>query len=1086
MLNELLADRVRIPRREYSRVPRSLHTRTNSHRSVHSLQRKHSLHASEPVRWIAPQFSSLGGRGSPPDSLNPSASTSALPADPGEAAERFKQLSQLELDQLNLDDAWNAYLAAVESNALSVIPPDDVLELMAKMIRTVERKREKDLDVDAVHGWGKRFSGALQAMLSSLDSSSSHNRRRHCLMARCVSMLDDSDRAFEFLRSAQDLPAPSEDYDSVHAYEAITLAIWRRRNAVHFFDFLAREWSFIEPLLYDLDRRKLAVGRSLRLTFHQILAYIQRPQEVINNVKNDWPLTHFEKCCHILIKLHCEMRRPMPALHIYHTMQEQGIDVPQRLGLRLVTALTRVDAFRTANKLYQLLAKGGSKSDRELLVVGLELYTQQGDHIRAKQFFDDLAAHGWDNHDVKAMYLYAHAVRGDMKKVLELFNDLYPVAEDGSRLNSPTRFTFTSLIHGFSRKGDLEQVNGWLDLMFKAGFKADVYIYGGILNCFALRDDMTSITAVLSQMQAAGIRPNVVIYTTVMSLLARRGDVDAAEAIYKLAIQEGVIPDCHMMTTLMNVHIEARSWKGVIRVFRLFEAVFADHANGLGTTIYNNLLKAYVYIGAPYRLVLRLFNKIRAYGIEPDAYMYSILINSACDAGLTNVATNIFRNIDALPKSKKLVTVYCLTIIMARFIRDRDVPKAKLVLDEMVQRGIEPSSISIGTLLKSHGLNARNRTSESLVLAEEFIKSVSPKGAEWNKPCKDRKTALEHVYGPLLDAYCREKRPEDIKRLYQDMLDAGGRPTLGILTLLLNGYRGAKKPEPVVELWPQIVQLGLDYAESTKAIEGIPESVSVRSRLKDNILCIPLSIYVDAMSVAGYHDQVVKAWEEYKVLGFGFDSHNWNHLVIALIRAGKIEYAFEVVEKVILPYWDKWKSPRDALVQEIERIEELDYADNDELPDPLRTATGKSDMELRLRAKQKVLGVTPILARNDPAIAAALFDTDDIVRPLRLLQHIAPNWNVWRPHITVLQMLIMVMVRLHSGYVINPVRGDEAEEDWDDMDPEVKHQIRQEAGLQLERIHQNYPKTVKIITAYDMVARRRLGYKKYNRRYSWT
>src|SRR6266550_3775769 len=589
VLDELLADRVRIPRRESSRVPRSLHTRTriNSHRSVHSLQRKHAPHASEPVHLIALQFSSLGGRGSPPGSLNPSASTPALPADPGEAAERFKQLSQLELEQLNLDDAWNAYLAAVESNALSVIPPDDVLELIAKMIRTVERRREKDLDVNAVRGWGKCLSGVLQAMPSLLTSSSSRHRRRHCLMARCAAILDDSDRALELLRFAQGLPAPSEDYDSAHAYEAITLAIWRRRDAVQFLDFLAHEWNFIEPLLYDMNRRRLAVGRSLLLTFHQILAYIQRPHEVIDKLKNDWPLSHFETCCHILIELLCEMRRPMPALNIYHTMQVQGIDVPPRVGLRLVAALTRVDSFQAANKLYELLAKGRSKPDRKRLVVGLELYAQQCDHVRTKLFFHDLAAHGWDDQDVKALYMYSHAVRGDMEKTLELFNDFYPEAEDGSRLNSPTRFTFSSLIHGFSRKGDLEQINEWLDLMFKAGYKADVYIYGAILNCFALRDDMTSITAVLSQMQAAGIRSNVVIYTTVMSLLARRGDVDGADAIYKRAIREGVVPDCHMITTLMNVHIEARSWRGVIRVLRLFEAVFADHDNGLGTTIYN-------------------------------------------------------------------------------------------------------------------------------------------------------------------------------------------------------------------------------------------------------------------------------------------------------------------------------------------------------------------------------------------------------------------------------------------------------------------------------------------------------------------
>lgn len=1086
VLEELFANRVRLSRRAPSRLPHT-RTRTNTNRSVHSLQRRHAPPASEPVRLFAPQFSSLGGRGSPPDSLNASASTPALP----EAAERFKRLSQLELEQLNLDEAWNAYLAAVESNALSVITSCDLLELMDKMIRIVEQQRVSDLDVDAVHGWGESLSGALQAMESPLASSSPRNRRRHCLLARCASMLDDSDRALELLRSAQEIPAPSKDFDSAHAYEAIALAIHRSRDAAHVLDFLVAEWKFIGPLLYDIKSRgrlKNPAGGSFRLTLHHILASVKRPLELLSE-KKDWPRAQLEKRGHILIELFCEMRRPVPALDVYHTIQAQKLNVPLELEYCLVAALTRADAFRVANKLYESLPTRTSKPSRSHLIIGLQLYAQQGDHIRAKQCFDGLADHGWDDHSAKATYVSAHAVQGDMNKALELFDHFYPEGADGSRLNTPTRFVYSVMIHGFSRRGDLKQINEWLHLMSKAGYQADVYIFGAIIYSFGLRNDMTSIAAVLSQMRAAGLMPNVVIYNTIMSVLARRGDVDGAEAIFKRTIRERIIPDGHMVTTLMNAHIEAGSWEGVIRVFNRFKAAFSDQTLGLGTESYNTLLKAYVKIGAPYRLVLRLFNKIRSFRIEPDAYTYSILLQSACDSGLINVATNIFRQMDKLPESDKLVTVYCLTIIMAGFIESRELPKAKGVLDEMIQRGIEPSSISVATLLKSRGLYSLNKNPDTLTLAEEFVKSLSPKDAEWNKPCKDRRTALEHVYVPLLSAYCREKRLEDVERLYQDILDAGGQPTLGILALLLDSYRRAAKPEFALQLWPQIVQLGLEYSESTRGIEDMPKSDSHRSSLKNCLLCIPLSIYVDAMSAAGYHTEVVKAWEEYKAQGFGYDSHNWNHLVIALIRAGKIEHAFEAMENVILPYWSQWQSPQDMLVKEIERLERLDDsgADADELSElSSDAATGVSEAERRSRAKRKVASSVMELARLNPEIATTLFGGDDVVRPLRLLQHIAPNWNIWRPHSTVLRMMTMVLIRLESGYTINPIGSNDIDDDWDDMDSEATRARQREARSQLERICRNYPQTTQMITAYETVTRRKLGDKEYNERYSWT
>lgn len=465
----------------------------------------------------------------------------------------------------------------------------------------------------------------------------------------------------------------------------------------------------------------------------------------------------------------------------------------------------------------------------------------------------------------------------------------------------------------------------------------------------------------------------------------------------------------------------------------------------------------------------------------------TLLIQSACDAGLVNVATNIFRQMDRLPQSENLITVYCLTIIMGGFIRARNLPKAKTVLDEMVQRGIEPSSVSIGTLLKSYGIYSGNRNREGLALAEEFIKSLSPKDAEWNKPCADRKTALEHVYGPLLHAYSRKNNPEDVERLYQDILDAGGRPTLGILTLLLDSYRRAARVESVRQTWSQIFQLGLEYWQASSLLDDAPSDLP-HSRTKDNILCIPLSVYVDAMSAAGCHAEVAQVWQEYKARGFGFDSHNWNHLVIALVRAGDIERSFEIVEKVILPYWEQWQSPEDLLVKEMSRVEELDSDATGEISDSFGdSANVVSEAERHRRAKPKVSGSARKLARLKPEIASALFGDDDVVRPLRFLRHIAPNWNIWRPHKSVLTLLSMVMARLDAGFLIDPIRPDDPlGQRENNFDPGMTHERQQEARELLERICADYPQTVQMVMAYGTMTRRLLGDEEYNKRYAWT
>ncbi|KAK2466038.1 hypothetical protein APHAL10511_001680 [Amanita phalloides] len=1090
MLEEFFVNR---DRRDASRVPRFLHTRARivPNRPVHSLQRRHAFHASESVHMTAPQFSSLGGRGSPPNSLNPSTSAPALSFDSRKVAEQFNRLSQLEMEQVDLDEAWNACLTAVESQALPAVLPDHLLGVTEKIIRIVERQSETDPNLNALRDWGRRISGALQAMESCLGHSSFHDRRRHCLLARCASMMGDSDRALELLHIAQGIAVPNkQDFDCAYAYESIAYGLHRDRDAAHVLDFLVHEWNFIESLLYHRVNQlhlENPIGKSFRLALHHIFASVERPAELVSASK-DCSRAHREKCGHILIELYCEMRRPMPALEVYHTLLGQGLYNPVGIKYILVLALTRADAFRAANKLYESISESNNRPNRHHLTTGLRLYSRQGDLVRAEQYFQDLVNRGWDTHDDKAMYMYAHAVQGDFDQAVALFNKHYPENANGSRLNSPDRFTLSMMIHGVARQGSLGQVNEWLQVMSKAGYEPDVYIYGSILKTFALRDDMTSIAAVLAQMRAARVTPNVVIYTTIMSVLARRGDVDGTEAIYKRAIRERIMPDRQMITTLMNAHVEAGSWEGVIRVFSSFKSAFSEHVHGHGTETYNTLLKAYVQIGAPYRLVLRVFNKTKSFHIEPDAYSYSLLIQSACDAGLINVATNIFRQMDRLLEADKLITVYCLTIIMGGFVRARNLPKAKTVLDEMIKRGIEPSSVSIGTLLQTYRMDTAGRNLEGLVLAEEFIKSLSPEDAKWNKACGDRKSALEHVYGPLLYAFSRADRPEDVERLYQDILDMGGRPTLGILSLLLDSYRRAQNPDMAQQVWSEIFQLGLEYSESSMLIDGVLTSDVPHLRIKDSILCIPLSIYIDAMSAAGRHAEVAEVWQEYKSRGFGFDSHNWNHLVIALVRSGNIEHSLEVVEKVIIPFWKQWQTPEDMLVKEIERMDNLDDLSSDERSDTSGdTANIVSEAERHRRARLKVAGSARKLARLNPEIATALFGGDDVVRPLRLLHHIAPNWNVWRPHGAVLRLLTMVMNRLDSGRLIDPITPDDSEDEWEDIiDPSIAFEKQRQARELLERIYQNYPQTVQMMTAYDTVVRRRLSEEEYNRRYSWT
>ncbi|EGO27642.1 hypothetical protein SERLADRAFT_382914, partial [Serpula lacrymans var. lacrymans S7.9] len=72
-------------------------------------------------------------------------------------------------------------------------------------------------------------------------------------------------------------------------------------------------------------------------------------------------------------------------------------------------------------------------------------------------------------------------------------------------------------------------------------------------------------------------------------------------------------------------------------------------------------------------------------------------------------------------------------------------------------------------------------------IAEAFLRSIMEEESSergW-RTSGTRQSTLEHVYRPLMLAYTRQQQPEEVERLFEGMIQAGGEPSLGTLTMLL-------------------------------------------------------------------------------------------------------------------------------------------------------------------------------------------------------------------------------------------------------------------------------------------------------------
>lgn len=1013
----------------------------------------------------------------------------AMPDPAAIAWHKFFLHMNVPVNEFDAEETWSMYDALREHGKRDSLSLEELLSFADKLVMSAEGLFDRADTLDDLHKWGQRIQELMADTKPQIIPASIEDHRWQCLLIRAIAMAGDIDQATALARQLWHITAYKDKSDVLAGYETIIKSLWRHHGAARVLDFLVLEWSFLGSHLNRRSARahvKTTARHShlFRHTAHEILATIMNPGVILAE-RQDLDQDRRLRTGELLIEALCIKNFPEDAVAVLEEMERQLLDVQPSLKLSLVRALVRADAFELANSLFGTIVTKSQKVPNTLkfkfhVSTGLYLFAHQGDVKRTQQYWNQLQENGWVSTADIAMLLQANAVHGNTREVVRLFHEFFPPPTDN--FHPPYLATivhYTVVIYAHARRCDFEGMNAWLETMSKAGITPDEYVYNVILKSFAQRGEVDSVAALLDQMRSAGMQPSAVSYTTAITLLAQRRDPVAAESLYKRALREGVVPDRRMVTSLMNAHVEAASWHGVIRAFDYLKSTPTRHLR-LSIEVYNTLFKAYVLIGAPFHVVSNLFDKLKETNVRPNGHTFALLIQSACDAGRMDVASDIFLEMDKLGKNWESclhIDVYILTIIMSGFLRIGDKIRAKAVYDEMRTRDIQPTSITFGAILKAYG---NENTEASLLVAENFLKSLMETEAKerpWIKPTGGRRSALEHVYSPLINVYARRDKPEDVERLFQSMLDAGGEATLEVLTILLYAYHRAGNVDAVLQVWPQVFQLGLRHARvdslldaQNKFVDGELESESKTAR-QTNILCVPLSIYIDALSQAGMHSEIATVWKKMQMNGFAFDSHNWNHLAIALVRAGEAERAFEVLEKVILPYQsrsehiltERDEQPETPLTFDLSiDIPEGDSHVEPAFEGPSHTANRRS-AAVKLSTRKSRMG---LLVSDEE-------HKDDFAHLLHMLYQKSPSWGIWRPHEMTLSVLARVLMRLQSGMPAQPVGP--GQETWLGDEDETKRQARVEiAASILGRIYANSPHAVHAVQQHERKRRRRM------------
>jgi len=270
--------------------------------------------------------------------------------------------------------------------------------------------------------------------------------------------------------------------------------------------------------------------------------------------------------------------------------------------------------------------------------------------------------------------------------------------------------------------------------------------------------------------------------------------------------------------------------------------------------------------------------------------------------------------------------VYHFTIMVNAYLRLGKAEIAKEYLQEMKDRGMKLTNITYGSLVASYvktgnegnaqlakelvshlinfapDLNSERRVDPESDLEERISIEDQQKAKE--EPSQESSswdgTDFEALYAPLLQYHARQGDVARAAKVLKDMAEVGIKGSIRTLSSFLDANRRAGDVEQCMEIWESIYSRALaETSFDTNINTRESETFSSLDPSRRNLLCLPLSIYMDALFNSGLQDEIPKVWSRMKGDGFGFDAHNYNALVRSLVKVDRVENAMRVAEEVL-------------------------------------------------------------------------------------------------------------------------------------------------------------------------------------------
>ncbi|OVA06637.1 Pentatricopeptide repeat [Macleaya cordata] len=387
------------------------------------------------------------------------------------------------------------------------------------------------------------------------------------------------------------------------------------------------------------------------------------------------------------------------AVNYFSQMQKAGI-FPNKFTFSCVLkACVGLMDIMKGKELHCLIYKVGFESDVSVMNALIDMYCKCGKLDFARKLFDEMSERDvatWTS----MMCGYSH--KGELENSLKLLERMK------SQGLEPNEFTWNAVITGFAQNGDC---NGAFELFCKmktGGLKPDLVTWNSMISGFTQNHQSEEALMLFRDMLVSGLHPNSVTIAGLLPACGFTGSLNRGKEIHGLIYRRELGMNIFMITALIDMYSKCGS---VNYASNVFDQTCIPIPN---VAAWNAMIGCYGKHGLV-EASIQLLERMQEEGVNPNQVTFTCVLSACSHGGLVEKGLEIFMSMKENCRVELSKEHYsCIIDLLCRSGR---VAEAYELVKEMGE-GVNDSII--GAFL--NGCRIHGRSDLAKVMAEEVLR----------------------------------------------------------------------------------------------------------------------------------------------------------------------------------------------------------------------------------------------------------------------------------------------------------------------------------------------------------------------------